>query len=159
MAVEFIRFLIGFRRHVWQPDRCEGGHVVMEWYLAFAFLLGLVISFMALGVPVAFAFIATNFIAVYVFTGFDVSALVQVADNSTQLISRFILGPVPMFILMGSLFFHTGLAIKVFDGLDAIFGRLPGRLCYLTVAGGAIFSTLDRVLNGQHSNARLADGA
>ncbi|MEC8289420.1 MAG: TRAP transporter large permease subunit, partial [Pseudomonadota bacterium] len=114
----------------------------MEWYWAFAFLLGLVISFMALGVPVAFAFIATNFIAVYVFTGFDISALIQVADNSTQLISRFILGPVPMFILMGSLFFHTGLAIKVFDGLDAIFGRLPGRLCYLTVAGGAIFSTL-----------------
>ena len=64
------------------------------------------------------------------------------ADNSTQLISRFILGPVPMFILMGSLFFHTGLAIKVFDGLDAVFGRLPGRLCYLTVAGGAIFSRL-----------------
>ena len=47
-----------------------------------------------------------------------------------------------MFIMMGSLFFHTGLAIKVFDGLDAIFGRLPGRLCYLTVAGGSIFSTL-----------------
>ncbi|MEE2721277.1 MAG: TRAP transporter large permease subunit [Pseudomonadota bacterium] len=114
----------------------------MEWYWAFALLLGMVISFMALGVPVAFAFIATNFIAVYIFTGFDAGALIQVADNSTQLISRFILGPVPMFILMGSLFFHTGLAIKVFDGLDAIFGRLPGRLCYLTVAGGSIFSTL-----------------
>jgi tripartite ATP-independent transporter DctM subunit len=114
----------------------------MEWYWAFAFMLGLVISFMALGVPVAFAFVATNFITVYYFTGFDWNALIQVADNSTQLISRFTLGPVPMFILMGSLFFHTGLAIKVFDGLDAIFGRLPGRLCYLTVAGGAIFSTL-----------------
>jgi tripartite ATP-independent transporter DctM subunit len=114
----------------------------MEWYWAFAFLLGMVICFMALGVPVAFAFIATNFIAVYTFTGFDFNALIQVADNSTQLISRFTLGPVPMFILMGSLFFHTGLALKVFDGLDAIFGRLPGRLCYLTVAGGAIFSTL-----------------
>jgi tripartite ATP-independent transporter DctM subunit len=114
----------------------------MEWYWAFAFLIGWVICFMALGVPVAFAFIATNFIAVYTFTGFDSGALIQVADNSTQLISRFTLGPVPMFILMGSLFFHTGLALKVFDGLDAIFGRLPGRLCYLTVAGGSIFSTL-----------------
>ena len=86
----------------------------MEWYWAFAFLLGMVICFMALGVPVAFAFIATNFIAVYTFTGFDFNALIQVADNSTQLISRFTLGPVPMFILMGSLFFHTGLALKVF---------------------------------------------
>ena len=112
----------------------------MEWYWAFALLLGMVISFMALGVPVAFAFIMTNFLAVLIFAG--AGGLIQVVDNSTQLISRFILGPVPMFILMGSLFFHTGLAIKVFDGLDAIFGRLPGRLCYLTVAGGAIFSTL-----------------
>ena len=112
----------------------------MEWYLAFALLLGMVIGFLALGVPVVFSFLATNFIAVVVFAGF--SGMIQVADNATQLITRFTLGPVPMFILMGSIFFHTGLAVKVFDGLDAIFGRLPGRLCYLTVAGGAIFSTL-----------------
>ena len=112
----------------------------MEWYWAFALLLGMVISFMALGVPVAFSFIATNFIAVTIFAG--TAGLIQVADNSTQLITRFILGPVPMFIMMGSLFFHTGLAIRVFDGLEVLFGRLPGRLCFLTVAGGSIFSTL-----------------
>ena len=112
----------------------------MEWYWAFALLLGIVMSFLAMGVPVAFAFVATNLLAIIIFAG--TSGLIQVADNSTELISRFTLGPVPMFIMMGSLFFHTGLAIKVFDGLDAIFGRLPGRLCYLTVAGGAIFSTL-----------------
>ena len=112
----------------------------MEWYWAFALLLGMVMFFLAMGVPVAFAFVATNLLAIIIFAG--TSGLIQVADNSTELISRFTLGPVPMFIMMGSLFFHTGLAIKVFDGLDAIFGRLPGRLCYLTVAGGAIFSTL-----------------
>ena len=47
-----------------------------------------------------------------------------------------------MFIMMGALFFHTGLAIRVFDGLDVVFGKLPGRLCFLTVAGGSVFSTL-----------------
>ena len=112
----------------------------MEWYWAFALLLGMVVSFMAIGIPVAFAFIATNFIAVIIFVG--TAGLIQVVDNSTQLITRFTLGPVPLFIMMGSLFFHTGLAVRVFDGLDAIFGRLPGRLCYLTVAGGTLFSTL-----------------
>ena len=112
----------------------------MEWYWAFALLLGMVVSFMAIGIPVAFAFIATNFIAVIIFVSTD--GLIQVVDNSTQLITRFTLGPVPLFIMMGSLFFHTGLAVKVFDGLDAVFGRLPGRLCYLTVAGGTLFSTL-----------------
>ena len=43
---------------------------------------------------------------------------------------------------MGSLFFHTGLAIKVFDALDKLLGKIPGRLCFLTVIGGSLFSTL-----------------
>ncbi len=114
----------------------------MEWYWAFAFLLGMIIFMMAIGVPVAIAFLTTNIVGWLYFTGWDSESILQIVDNSTILITRFTLGPVPMFILMGSIFFHTGLAIRVFDGLDALFGRLPGRLCFLTVAGGSIFSTL-----------------
>ncbi len=114
----------------------------MEWYWALAFLLGMIIFMMALGFPVALAFLTTNLIGWLYFNGWDLGAILQVVDNSTILITRFTLGPVPMFIMMGSLFFYTGLALRVFDGLDVLFGRLPGRLCYLTVAGGALFSTL-----------------
>ena len=114
----------------------------MEWYWAFAMLLGMIIFMMALGVPVAITFLTTNIIGWLYFNEWEPAAIFQVVDNSTILITRFTLGPVPMFIMMGSLFFHTGLAIRVFDGLDALFGRLPGRLCFLTVAGGSIFSTL-----------------
>jgi tripartite ATP-independent transporter DctM subunit len=114
----------------------------MEWYWTFVLLLGMIVGMMMLGVPVAFAFLTTNIVGWLFFNHWDPVAIYQVVDNSTILITRFTLGPVPMFILMGSVFFHTGLAIRVFDGLDALFGRLPGRLCYLTVAGGAIFSTL-----------------
>ena len=113
----------------------------MEWYWALAVLIGLVMFFMAMGVPVALTFITVNIIGVLIFMG-DLAGWTQIVDNSTSLITRFTLGPVPMFIMMGALFFHTGLAIRVFDGLDVLFGRLPGRLCYLTVAGGAMFSTL-----------------
>jgi len=113
----------------------------MEWYWALATLIGTVIFFMAAGTPVALTFLTTNIIGVLVFMG-GTAGLTQIVDNSTVLITTFTLGPVPMFILMGALFFHTGLAIRVFDGLDVLFGRLPGRLCYLTVAGGAMFSTL-----------------
>ena len=113
----------------------------MEWYWALAILIGMVMFFMAMGVPVALTFITANVIGVLVFMG-DVAGWTQIVDNSTDLITRFTLGPVPMFIMMGALFFHTGLAIRVFDGLDVLFGRLPGRLCYLTVAGGTMFSTL-----------------
>jgi tripartite ATP-independent transporter DctM subunit len=112
----------------------------MDWYSALAFLIGMVMFFMALGVPVALTFVATNVLGVLVFMGS--AGLVQVADNATALVTSFTLGPVPMFIMMGALFFHTGLALRVFDVLDVLFGRLPGRLCYLTVAGGTMFSTL-----------------
>jgi tripartite ATP-independent transporter DctM subunit len=113
----------------------------MEWYAAGSLLLGLIVGLMALGIPVAFAFMMANLIGTLVFVH-SIAGLTQVVDNSTSLITRFQLAPVPLFILMGSLFFHSGLAIRVFDALDKLFGRLPGRLCFLTVAGGATFSTL-----------------
>ena len=113
----------------------------MEWYAAAAVLIGLIIGMMTLGVPVAVAFMATNMIGTLVFVG-GVAGMTQVVDNSTALITTFQLVPVPLFILMGSLFFYSGLAVRVFDALDKLFGRLPGRLCYLTVAGGATFSTM-----------------
>ncbi len=113
----------------------------MEWCWAIALLLGPVIVMMALGVPVALTFMATNLIGSLVL-GARFSDLIQVVDNSTSLLTRFALAPVPLFILLGALFFHSGLAIRVFDTLDKILGRIPGRLCYLTVLGGASFSTL-----------------
>jgi tripartite ATP-independent transporter DctM subunit len=114
----------------------------MEWYWAFALILGMVVLMLGLGFPVALAFIVTNIIGWLWFSGFNPDSILQVIENSTILISRFTLAPVPMFIMMGSLFFYTGLAVRVFDAIEVLFGRLPGRLAYLTVAGGALFATL-----------------
>ena len=113
----------------------------MEWYEAGGLLLGCVVGCMALGFPVAFTFLLTNILGMFVFAA-GWQNLIQIADNATNLITTFTLSPIPMFILMGSLFFHTGLAIKVFDALDKLLGKIPGRLCFLTVIGGSLFSTL-----------------
>ena len=113
----------------------------MEWYEAGALLLGCVVAGMALGFPVAFTFLLTNVMGMFVFAK-GWSNLIQIVDNATNLITTFTLSPIPMFILMGSLFFHTGLAIRVFDALDKLLGKIPGRLCFLTVIGGSLFSTL-----------------
>jgi tripartite ATP-independent transporter DctM subunit len=113
----------------------------MEWYFALSILLLSVVFLMLIGVPVAFAFMASNLIGAVVFIGGSASIL-QVVDNSTSMITRFQLAPVPFFIFMGSLFFHSGLAVRVFDALDQLLGGIPGRLSYLTVAGGTAFSTL-----------------
>lgn len=107
---------------------------------------GAAIFFLALflmlaGVPVAFAFLTANLIGAFLLMG-GVAGLIQAVDNSTSLIASFTLVAIPMFVLMGALLFHSGLATRVFDTLDTLLGRIPGRLSYLTVAGGATFSTL-----------------
>ncbi|MDH3236318.1 MAG: TRAP transporter large permease subunit, partial [Alphaproteobacteria bacterium] len=113
----------------------------MTWPAALFLLLGLVVAFMATGMPVAIAFLITNIIGILIFAG-GVEGLVQIVENSTGLITTYQLAPVPLFILMGALFFHSGLAQRVFDALDKLLGRLPGRLAYLAVGGGTVFSTL-----------------
>lgn len=113
----------------------------MEWYSAGLLLLGIILGLMALGVPVALAFVAANIVGSLVFVG-HTAGLLQMVDDSTEMLTRFTLAPVPLFILMGALFFHSGLALRVFDTLDKLLGRVQGRLCYLTVIGGAMFSTL-----------------
>ena len=97
----------------------------MEWYEAAALLVGIVVALMLLGVPVAFAFLASNLVGALVFMG-GFRAFPQIIVNATESVTIFALVPVPLFIIMGELFFHTGLAIRVFDALDKCFGRIPG---------------------------------
>ncbi|MGD9925680.1 MAG: TRAP transporter large permease subunit [Pseudorhodoplanes sp.] len=122
----------------------------MSWYWAFSLLLGLVLALMALGVPVAFAFLLTNLVGVLLFMG-GLSGVTQLVANSADSVASFHLVPLPLFVLMGEVFFHSGLAVRVFDSLDMLFGRVRGRLSYLTVAGGTVFATL--------SGSSLANGA
>ncbi|MYK57092.1 MAG: TRAP transporter large permease, partial [Rhodospirillaceae bacterium] len=68
--------------------------------------------------------------------------LEQIAVNAPASISSYAFVPIPLFLLMGELFFHTGVARRVFDAFDALFGRLPGRLSYVTVASGTAFAAL-----------------
>ena len=121
----------------------------MEWFEALAFLLGMILIFMALGVPVALSFLAANMIGAAYFMGgrgpIDVQmarGIGQLANNAIPTVTSFNLMPVPMFLLMGEIFFFTGLANRMFGAVDKLMGRLPARLSFVTVAGGTAFATL-----------------
>ncbi len=121
--------------------------ILTEWYSIAGFLVGMIIALMLIGFPVAFAFLMTNIIGAMIFMGDgslsgSLEAMPLLVSNAVDSVAIFALIPVPLFIIMGELFFHTGLAVRVFDALDKCFGRLPGRLSYITVAGGTIFATL-----------------
>jgi len=121
----------------------------MEWYIALFFLLGTVLVFMFIGLPVALAFLAANIVGAVVFMGgsgdlaMQMSrGMIQLSTNAIRTVTTFNLVPVPMFLLMGEFFFYTGLANRMFNAIERLMGRLPGRLSYVTVAGGTAFATL-----------------
>ncbi len=113
----------------------------MAWYEAALLMVGGLLFLMFFGMPVAIAFLAINIVGVYIFMG-GMIGIDQLVANATTAVTSFALVPVPLFLIMGELLFHTGLAIRVFDALDKCFGGIKGRLSYLTVGGGTIFATL-----------------
>ncbi|MEM8630344.1 MAG: TRAP transporter large permease [Pseudomonadota bacterium] len=113
----------------------------MEWFEALAVLLGSIVVLMALGMPVALAFLAANIIGAWIFMGGE-RGIVQLLNNGLGSLTKFALVPIPLFLLMGEIFFHTGLGGRMFNAIDRLLGRLPGRLSYVTVLGGTGFSTL-----------------
>ena len=113
----------------------------MEWYFALALLIGLLIGFMLLGLPVVFAFFAVNIIGAVIFLGGD-AGLAQLIRNAVDSLQTFALLPIPLFIFMGEIMFHTGLAARAIDAVDKLIARIPGRLSLVAITGGTIFSSL-----------------
>ena len=113
----------------------------MEWYLALAIIVGMFLVLLLIGMPVAFSFLVVNLIGVVLWWG-GTAGLSQLILSIRGSVATFALIPVPMFILIGEVTFHTGLASRAIECLDQWLGRLPGRLSLLAVAGGTLFATL-----------------
>jgi tripartite ATP-independent transporter DctM subunit len=111
----------------------------MEWYWACALLFGSVTGLMLIGLPVAIAFLGVNVIAAMVFMG-GAKGIAQVLNNGFGGITSFALVPIPMFLLMGDLFFTTGLAQRFFNATDKLLGNVPARLSYVTLLGGTAYA-------------------
>ena len=114
---------------------------MMAWTMASALMAGGIMTLMALGTPIFVAFLTINLVGVVVFMG-GMPGIDQLIANATESLTTFTLAPVPLFLVMGELFFHTGLAMRVFDALDKCLGGVRGRLSYLTIGGGTLFATL-----------------
>jgi tripartite ATP-independent transporter DctM subunit len=111
----------------------------LEWYWAATALFGMSLVFMLVGVPVALAFCAGNLVAAYIFMGGG-NGIIQTVNNGFGSMTSFALVPIPMFLLMGELFYHTNLATRCFNAADKLLGNLPGRLSYVTLIGGTAFA-------------------
>ena len=104
-------------------------------------MLGLLCGLMAFGLPVAFAFLAVNIVGAWLFLGGE-AGLMQLVRNSLAALANFSLVPIPLFLLMGEILFHTGVAYKAIEAVDRLISRVPGRLAVVAVTGGTVFSSL-----------------
>jgi TRAP-type mannitol/chloroaromatic compound transport system permease large subunit len=113
----------------------------MEWYWLLAIIFGAFLVLMLLGLPIAFAFMAINIVCAYIFWN-GWAGLDQLVLSISDSVTHFTIVSVPLFVLMGEVMFRSGIASKMMDVLDGWFGRLPGRLALLSVAGGTVFAGL-----------------
>jgi tripartite ATP-independent transporter DctM subunit len=113
----------------------------MDWLASLALLLGLLTLLLMAGLPVAFAFLGVNVVGAFVFLGGE-AGLSQLARNSASAITNFALTPIPLFILMGEVLFHTGVAFRAIEAIERLIARVPGRLAIVSVVGGTMFAAL-----------------
>jgi C4-dicarboxylate transporter, DctM subunit len=106
-------------------------------------VIGLLVLFglMALGLPIGFAFLTVGFLGTAWFKGFDpaISALARVP---LTWITQYIFTCVPLFIMMGLIVAHTGIAKDLFDVGYKWVGRVKGGLAMATTLGVGAFSAV-----------------
>ena len=113
----------------------------MAWQTAAWLLLGGSTVLLFLGLPVAFSFLVINLVGAWLFLGGE-SGMIQLARNSVASVQSFALTPIPLFVLMGEILFHTGIAVKVIDGIERLIRQVPGRLAVVAVVAGTVFSAI-----------------
>jgi tripartite ATP-independent transporter DctM subunit len=113
----------------------------MAWWLSALVLFGSLALLFAAALPAAFAFYGINIAGAWIWLGKE-AGLVQLVRNGVASISTFSLTPIPFFVLMGEVLFHTGVAMKAIDAIDRLIWRVPGRLSVVAVVAGTVFSAI-----------------
>ena len=131
----------GSRRYRGSAGMTSQANQSMSWIEGSILLFGGLVVVMGLGLPVAFAFLALNVVGAILFLGGE-AGLAQLARNAVQSITSFSLTPIPFFVLMGEVLFHSGVALKAIDAFALIIRRVPGRLSVIAIVAGTVFSAI-----------------
>ena len=102
-------------------------------------LIGSLILFVALGVPIAFSIILSAL------TGIVTSGVAQMSIVPIQMfdgVNSFTLMAIPMFALMGEIMAQTSLGTKLINIANALVGWIKGGLGMATVVVCMMFGTI-----------------
>ena len=119
-------------------------------------MTGFPITFVLGGLSVIFAMVG-YFSDMYLdtMTGLDFSVLGMIVMRVFKLMSNWVLVAIPMFIYMGLMLDRSGIAEKMMDAMQKLFGKVRGGLAVSVAVIGIILAAIGLVLLGQ---AELAGG-
>ena len=113
-----------------------------------AVFLGALLGTMALGIPIAYALLASGVALMWHLDLFDAQILAQNVINGAD---SFPLLAVPFFMLAGEIMNVGGLSRRIVDFALALVGHIKGGLGYVTILAGILLSAL--------SGSAVADAA
>jgi tripartite ATP-independent transporter DctM subunit len=113
-----------------------------------AIFIGALLGAMALGIPIAFALLATGVALMWHLDLFDAQILAQNVINGAD---SFPLLAVPFFMLAGEIMNVGGLSRRIIDLALALVGHIRGGLGYVTIMAAVLLSAL--------SGSAVADAA
>jgi len=113
----------------------------VSWGTVLAVMFTSKVGLLLTALPVAFVFFIINLFGSWLIFG-GMPGLEQMVRNEQLSVAQFSLVPIPFFVLMGEILFHTGLAMKSIDAVDAVIRRVPGRLAVVTLVAGTVFSAI-----------------
>jgi tripartite ATP-independent transporter DctM subunit len=94
-----------------------------------------------MGMPVALSFFAVIIVGAPMLWGFG-PGMSQFIHSISNSLMNFALLPIPLYVLMGEVIFHSRIAPDMIDALDKWIGKLPGRLSLMSVGAGTLFAAM-----------------
>jgi C4-dicarboxylate transporter DctM subunit len=102
------------------------------FFLVALFLTGIELAFaMAIAGVVGYAYIASPH-----------AAMNLLANDVYDSLESYGLTVIPLFVLMGQIAFHAGIARRLYDSAYKFFGHIPGGLAIATLAGATVFKAI-----------------
>ena len=112
----------------------------MEWWILLIIAFGLLIALFCTGLPIAFCFLALDIVGLYAILGERGMALLS--NSIFDSVASFTMSPIPLFILLGEIFYQSKVVNYAFDAIDKWVGGFRARLHIVTLIFATVFGAI-----------------
>lgn len=111
----------------------------MDWLVVVGLIVFLFLSLLA-GMRIAFSMAMVGILTLYLEGGVD--AFGDLGFACWNAFNSFLLVAVPLFVLMGNLLIHSGIAASIYDDLTAWLYKVPGGLLVSNILSCSVFAAI-----------------